>query len=109
MSGRVPARRRCGAHLSPMRQPNRFSLLATAIYALMLVGAVLAFLWIRQLGTSLQAPPPPRGPELHGAGASAGAAAPGATAGGSAAAGSAVGGSVPGGNAPGVPPAAAAP
>jgi Kef-type K+ transport system membrane component KefB len=41
-----------------MRQSNRFSLLATVTYALMLAAAILAFLWIRQQGATLVAPPP---------------------------------------------------
>jgi Kef-type K+ transport system membrane component KefB len=68
MSGRV---RGAGEAPSfPMRQSNRFSLLATAIYALMLAGAVLAFLWIRQQGATLVAPPP-SGPGFSAAPASA--------------------------------------
>jgi Kef-type K+ transport system membrane component KefB len=48
-----------------MRQPNRFSLLAPVVYALMLAGAVLAFVWIRQQGAMLVAPPP-SGPAFGG-------------------------------------------
>ncbi|HXO30559.1 MAG TPA: cation:proton antiporter, partial [Thermoanaerobaculia bacterium] len=55
-----------------MRQSNRFSLLALSIYALMLAGAILAFLWIRQQGSTLTAPPPV-GPGF-GAGAAPGTA-----------------------------------
>jgi Kef-type K+ transport system membrane component KefB len=59
-----------------MRQSNRFSLLALSIYALMLAGAILAFLWIRQQGSTLTAPPPV-GPGFLGAGAAPGATAAG--------------------------------
>ena len=64
-----------------MRQSNRFSLLALSIYALMLAGAVLAFLWIRQQGSTLVAPPP-AGPGFLGAGAAPGPPAAGTAAGG---------------------------
>ncbi len=55
-----------------MRQSNRFSLLALSTYALMLAGAIVAFLWIRQQGSTLTAPPPV-GPGFLGAPAAAGA------------------------------------
>jgi Kef-type K+ transport system membrane component KefB len=41
-----------------MRSPGRSSLIATTIYALMVVAAVAAFLWIRERGERLVAPPP---------------------------------------------------
>jgi Kef-type K+ transport system membrane component KefB len=44
--------------LASTEMPRRSSLLAPAIYALMLVGAVAAFLWIRHRGMGLAAPPP---------------------------------------------------
>jgi Kef-type K+ transport system membrane component KefB len=44
---------------------RRSSLLAPAIYALMLLGAVGLFLWIRHQGTALSAPPP-SGPVFGG-------------------------------------------
>src|SRR6202166_1950316 len=56
-----------------MRQSNRFSLLALSTYALMLAGAIVAFLWIRQQGSTLTAPPPV-GPGFLGAGAAPGTA-----------------------------------
>jgi len=56
---------------------NRFSLLAIAVYALMLAGAVLAFLWIRRQGEMLVAPPP-SGPAFSGASAGADSAPPAA-------------------------------
>jgi Kef-type K+ transport system membrane component KefB len=40
-----------------MRSPSRSSLIATTIYALMVVAAVAAFLWIRERGEQLVAPP----------------------------------------------------
>jgi len=64
-----------------MRQSNHISLPVLSVYALMVVGAVLAFLWIRQQGSTLIAPPP-AGPGFLGAAAAPGpgAAAPGAAA-----------------------------
>ncbi len=56
-----------------MGRSSRFSLLATAVYALMLAGAVVAFLWIRGQGATLTAPPAAGGPGLGGAGAAAAA------------------------------------
>ena len=75
-----------------MRQSNHFSLPVLSVYALMVVGAVLAFLWIRQQGSTLVAPPPV-GPGFLGAAAAPGpgAAAPGAAAPGAAAASRAAG------------------
>jgi Kef-type K+ transport system membrane component KefB len=55
-----------------MTQERRFSLTALVIYALMVVGAVLAFLWIRGQGATLVAPPP-TGPAFGSSQAGSGA------------------------------------
>jgi len=50
---------------------NRSTYIALAIYALMLAGAVLAFLWIRHQGAALVAPAP-SGPQFGVAAAAPG-------------------------------------
>jgi hypothetical protein len=40
-------------HPPDMKPPDRSSLLASTVYVLMLAGAVLAFLWIRERGETL--------------------------------------------------------
>jgi len=56
-----------------MPWPKRSTLLAAAVYVLMVVAAVLAFLWIRERGARLTAPPP-SGPAFAMAPAAAAAA-----------------------------------
>ena len=58
-----------------MQTPRRSSLPVAAVYLLMLVGAVLAFLWIREQGAKLVAPPP-TGPVFGAVERQAGGAAP---------------------------------
>jgi Kef-type K+ transport system membrane component KefB len=48
------------------------SLVTGAVYVLMLVGVVLAFFWVRQVGAGLTAPPPLAGPAFGAGGAAHG-------------------------------------
>jgi Kef-type K+ transport system membrane component KefB len=49
-----------------MRSLGRSALLSAAVYVAMLAGAALAFLWVRQQGAVLVAPPPRGGPGVAG-------------------------------------------